>query len=145
MFAPDNNWDGFTPGCWMHRQATWLGPGFFPDKRANADPNYQSMYKLGEDIGIFYLPAIDAAQGTPALGAGDTLMVLTPAAGDVRPEVKAAAEFLATPYGLKRGIDMETGSPRTRPLPRSGTSPTSRRSRPTSWPTPRASASTHLT
>ena len=47
------------------------------------------MYKLGEDIGIMYLPAIDAAQGTPALGAGDGLMVLTPAAGEVRPEVKA--------------------------------------------------------
>ena len=89
MFAPDNNWDGFTPGCWMHRQATWLGPSFFPDKRANADPAYESMYKLGEDIGIMYLPAIDPAQGTPALGAGDGLMVLTPAAGDVRPEVLA--------------------------------------------------------
>ena len=25
MFAPDNNWDGFTPGCWMHRQATSCG------------------------------------------------------------------------------------------------------------------------
>ena len=53
MFAPDNNWDGFTPGCWMHRQATWLGPDFFPDVRAGAT---ESMYKLGEDIGIFYLP-----------------------------------------------------------------------------------------
>ena len=74
MFAPDNNWDGFTPECWMHRQATWLGPDFFPDVRAGAT---ESMYKLGEDIGIFYLPSIDSAQGTPGLGAGDTLMVLT--------------------------------------------------------------------
>ena len=38
MFPPDGNWEGFTPGCWMHRQATWFGPSFFPDKRANADP-----------------------------------------------------------------------------------------------------------
>jgi alpha-glucoside transport system substrate-binding protein len=105
MFAPDNNWDGFTPGCWMHRQATWLGPSFFPDKRANADPAYESMYKLGEDIGIFYLPEIDPAQGKPALGAGDGLMVPTPAAGDVRPEVLATAEFLSTPQGLQRGIE----------------------------------------
>ena len=105
MFAPDNNWDGFTPGCWMHRQATWLGPSFFPDKRANADPAYESMYKLGEDIGIFYLPEIDSAQGKPALGAGDGLMVPTPAAGDVRPEVLATAEFLSTPQGLQRGIE----------------------------------------
>ena len=34
MFPPDGNWDGFTPGCWMHRQATWFGPDFFPDKRS---------------------------------------------------------------------------------------------------------------
>jgi alpha-glucoside transport system substrate-binding protein len=105
MFAPDNKWDGFTPGCWMHRQATWLGPDFFPDKRANSDPAYQSMYKLGEDIGIMYFPEVDAAQGKPALGAGDTLMVLTPASGDVRPEVKAVAEFLSTPQGLQRWIE----------------------------------------
>jgi alpha-glucoside transport system substrate-binding protein len=105
MFAPDNKWDGFKPGCWMHRQATWLGPSFFPDKRKSTDPTYQSMYKLGEDIGIMYFPEIDAAQGKPALGAGDGLMVLTPASGDVRPEVKATAEFLSTPAGLQRGIE----------------------------------------
>lgn len=105
MFAPDNKWDGFKPGCWMHRQATWLGPSFFPDKRKSTDPNYQSMYKLGEDIGIMYFPEIDPAQGKPALGAGDGLMVLTPASGDVRPEVKATAEFLSTPAGLQRGIE----------------------------------------
>ena len=63
------------------------------------------MYKLGEDIGIFYLPEIDPAQGKPALGAGDGLMVPTPAAGDVRPEVLATAEFLSTPQGLQRGIE----------------------------------------
>ena len=101
MFAPDNNWDGFKPGCWMHRQATWLGPDFFPDVRAGAAT---SQYVLGEDIGIMYLPPIDAAQGTPGLGAGDTLMVLVD--NPDRPEIRAVAEFLATPYGLKPWIDI---------------------------------------
>jgi alpha-glucoside transport system substrate-binding protein len=100
MFAPDNNWDGFKPGCWMHRQATWIGPDFFPDVRAGAA---QSQYVLGEDIGIMYFPQIDAAQGTPGLGAGDTLMVLRD--DPARPEIRAVAEFLATPYGLKAWID----------------------------------------
>jgi alpha-glucoside transport system substrate-binding protein len=103
MFAPDNNWDGFTPGCWMHRQATWIGPDFFPDKRANSDPNYVSQYVLGEDIGIMYFPTIDSAQGTPALGAGDTLMVLVD--DPARPEIRAVAQFLSTPYGLQRWIE----------------------------------------
>ena len=107
MFPPDGNWEGFTPGCWMHRQATWFGPDFFPDKRAN--PTADSQFVLGEDIGIMYFPQIDPAHGTPALGAGDTLMVLTPPAVDgvstVRPEVMAVAEFLSTPYGLQRWIE----------------------------------------
>jgi alpha-glucoside transport system substrate-binding protein len=109
MFAPDNNWDDFTPGCWMHRQSTWIGPDFFPDKRVSTDPAYESMYKLGEDIGMFYVPPIDAAQGTPVLVAGDTLMVLTPPQGEIRPEVQAVAEFLATPYGPKKWIDIGSG------------------------------------
>jgi alpha-glucoside transport system substrate-binding protein len=68
------------------------------------------MYVLGEDIGMFYLPPIDAAQGSPVLVAGDTLMVPTPAGGaEVRPEVKAVAQFLATPYGPKAWIDIGSG------------------------------------
>ncbi len=23
-----------TPSCWMHKQATWYGPDFFPDAKA---------------------------------------------------------------------------------------------------------------
>ena len=69
MFPSDGNWEGFTPSCWMHRQATWFGPDFFPDKRASTDTAYVSQYVVGEDIGLMYFPQIDAAQGTPALGA----------------------------------------------------------------------------
>jgi alpha-glucoside transport system substrate-binding protein len=103
MFPTDGNWEGFTPGCWMHRQATWFGPDFFPDKRANADPAYVSQYVVGEDIGIMYFPQIDPAHGTPALGAGDTLMVLVDKPD--RPEIRAVAEFLSTPHGLQRWIE----------------------------------------
>jgi len=99
MFPTDGNWDGFTPGCWMQKQATWYGPDFFPDQRTSQQP---SQYKLGEDIGLFYFPPIDPAQGTPALGAGDALMVLNH--GDVRPEVKAFAQYLSTPAGIEQWI-----------------------------------------
>jgi len=110
MFPPTeagDNWDGFTPGCWMQKQATWYGPDFFPDVKAN--PGTETMYKLGQDIGIFYFPPIDPAQGTPVLTAGDTLMVIQPPDGsEPADEVKAVAEFLSTPQGLQRWI--ETGS-----------------------------------
>lgn len=96
MFPPDGNWDGFTPGCWMQKQATWYGPDFFPDQRTSGQP---SQYIIGEDIGIFYFPPIDPAQGNPALGAGDALMVMAD-----RPEVRATAQFLATPAGIEAWV-----------------------------------------
>ena len=101
MFAPDNNWDGFTPGCWMHRQATWLGPDFFPDVRAGAT---ESMYKLGEDIGIFYFPLDRLRPGHP--WAGRRRHAHGPGMTPNRPEIRAVAEYLATPYGLKPWIDI---------------------------------------
>lgn len=88
--------DTANPGCWMQKQATWYGPDFFPDVKAGAAT---SKYVLGTDIGIFYFPAIDPAMGTPALGAGDTVMVLAD-----RPEVRAVAEFLSTPSGTETWI-----------------------------------------
>lgn len=95
--------DFANPGCWMQKQATWFGPDFFPDARNN--PGTPSAYVVGKDIGIFYFPPIDPAQGTPVLGAGDTLMVPLPAGGaDVRPEVMAVAEFLSTPEGTENWI-----------------------------------------
>jgi len=96
MFPTDGNWEGFTPGCWMQKQATWYGPDFFPDQRTSGQP---SQYVIGEDIGLFYFPEIDSAQGTPALGAGDALMVLAD-----RPEVRAAAQYLSTPAGIEAWI-----------------------------------------
>ncbi len=52
------------------------------------------------DIGIFYLPPIEDAQGAAALGSADTLMVL-----EDRPEVRAVAQFLSTPQGTQRWIE----------------------------------------
>jgi alpha-glucoside transport system substrate-binding protein len=98
-FPADGNWEGFTPGCVMHKIPTWYGPDFFPDVRAGG-PGTETMYPIGEDIGIFYLPPIDPAYGTPALGSADTLMVMVD-----RPEVRAVAQFLSTPQGLQRWIE----------------------------------------
>jgi alpha-glucoside transport system substrate-binding protein len=101
---PMFNEDMANPGCWMQKQATWYGPDFFPDVKAN--PGSTSKYVIGEDVGIFYFPAIDPAQGTPALGAGDTLMVLAPPDGSApTDEVKAVAQFLSTPQGTQRWIE----------------------------------------
>jgi alpha-glucoside transport system substrate-binding protein len=98
-FPPDDNWEGFTPGCVMHKIPTWYGPDFFPDVRANPETN-PGMYEIGTDIGIFYLPPIDPQYGEPALGSADTLMVLVD-----RPEVRAVAQFFSTPQGTQRWIE----------------------------------------
>jgi alpha-glucoside transport system substrate-binding protein len=84
------------PKCWMQKIPTWYGPDFFPDQRASGQP---SKYVIGEDVGIFAFPTIDPAQNN-AEGSADTLMMLTD-----RPEVRAVAEFLATPQGLQRWIE----------------------------------------
>jgi alpha-glucoside transport system substrate-binding protein len=101
---PMFNEDMAKPQCWMQKQATWYGPDFFPDVKAGG-PGTVSKYVLGEDVGLFYFPPIDPAQGTPALGAGDALIVIAPPDGsDLRPEVKAVAEFLSTPQGTETWI-----------------------------------------
>ena len=84
------------PKCWMQKIPTWYGPDFFPDQRASGTP---SKYIIGEDVGIMPFPTIDPAQNY-AEGSADTLMVLAD-----RPEVRAVAEFLATPEGLQRWIE----------------------------------------
>ena len=99
-----NDWSGFTPGCWMQNQASWYGPDFFPDVKAN--PGSTTIIQSVTDIGLFALPPIDPAQGHPALGAGDTLMVIQPPDGSAPTDAtKAVAEFLSTPQGTQRWIE----------------------------------------
>lgn len=86
------------PSCWMHKQATWYGPDFFPDAKAG---DGTSQYVIGEDIGLFYFPEIDPQYGSAALGAGDAFMVTQD-----RPEVRALAQYFATPEGIQAWIDL---------------------------------------
>lgn len=92
---PMFNGDLATPKCWMQKIPTWYGPDFFPDQRASGKP---SKYIIGTDVGMFPFPTIDPAQKNVE-GSADTLMVLVD-----RPEVRAVAEFLATPEGLQNWI-----------------------------------------
>jgi alpha-glucoside transport system substrate-binding protein len=89
--------DTAAPGCWMQKIPTWYGPDFFPDQRTSGQP---SKYKIGADgdIGIFPFPTIDP-NFNGAEGSGDTVLVLVD-----RPEVRAFAEFLATPEGIENWI-----------------------------------------
>ncbi len=96
VMDPMFNEDLANPGCWMQKIPTWYGPDFFPDQRATQTP---SKYIIGEDVGMFAFPTIDPAQ-TNAEGSADTLMVLAD-----RPEVRAVAEFFATPQGIQRWIE----------------------------------------
>ena len=69
-------------------------PGLLPGLRRR--PASESAYVIGEDIGIFPSRRIDAEHGTRRSGAGDGLMVIAD-----RPEVRALAQFLATPEGIE--------------------------------------------
>jgi alpha-glucoside transport system substrate-binding protein len=95
VMDPMFNQDTAAPGCWMQKIPTWYGPDFFPDQRTTGQP---SKYVIGQDIGIFPFPTIDPAQNGSE-GSGDTLLMMKD-----RPEVRAAAEFLATPEGLENWI-----------------------------------------
>src|SRR6187399_2801739 len=89
--------DTATPGCWMQKIPVWYGPDFFPDRRTNGG---DSKYTIGDDgdIGIFPFPTIsDTFKGVE--GSADSFMVFND-----RPEVRAFAEFLATPEGLEGWI-----------------------------------------
>ncbi|MBN1342676.1 MAG: carbohydrate ABC transporter substrate-binding protein [Phycisphaerae bacterium] len=93
---PMFNEDLASPQCWMQKIPTWYGPDFFPDQRATSEP---SKYIIGEDVGMFPFPTIDPAHANVE-GSADTLMVLLD-----RPEVRAVAQFLATPEGIQRWIE----------------------------------------
>jgi alpha-glucoside transport system substrate-binding protein len=97
VMDPMFNQDTAAPGCWMQKIPVWYGPDFFPDRRTSGG---DSKYKIGDDgdIGIFPFPTIsDTYKG--AEGSADSFMVLND-----RPEVRALAEFLATPEGLEGWI-----------------------------------------
>jgi alpha-glucoside transport system substrate-binding protein len=98
VMDPMFNEDTAAPGCWMQKIPVWYGPDFFPDKRVNGG---DSKYIIGEDIGIFPFPTI-SEEFKGAEGSADAIMVLVDTAD--RPEVRAFAEFLATPEGLKNWI-----------------------------------------
>jgi len=83
------------PQCWMQKQSDWYGPGSFPDQKATGE----SKFVVGEDVGLFYFPEIDPAIGKPVLFAGDAFM-----ATQDRPEVRAVAQFLATPSSIETWV-----------------------------------------
>jgi alpha-glucoside transport system substrate-binding protein len=97
VMDPMFNQDTAAPGCWMQKIPTWYGPDFFPDRRVNGG---DSKYKIGDDgdIGIFPFPTIDTTNKA-AEGSADSFMVFND-----RPEVRAFAEFMATPEGLEGWI-----------------------------------------
>jgi len=98
VMDPMFNGDTATPGCWMQKIPVWYGPDFFPDRRVNGG---DSKYVIGDngDIGIFPFPTIDTTN-KGVEGSADSFMVFAD-----RPEVRAFAEFLATPEGLEGWIN----------------------------------------
>ncbi len=67
------------PGCYLHRQASFI-TGFFPEG-----------LKADEDYNFFVLPPIDPKWGTPALIAGDVVVVFNDT-----PEVREFVKYLAS-------------------------------------------------
>lgn len=70
------------PKCWLTNQGNFITT-FFPDD-VQAD--------LDNQVGVFPLPAVDAAIGTPAMVGGDQAVAFAD-----RPEVWAFLKYLATP------------------------------------------------
>jgi alpha-glucoside transport system substrate-binding protein len=97
VMDPMFNEDTANPGCWMQKIPVWYGPDFFPDRRTSGG---DSKYTIGDDgdIGIFPFPTI-SEEFKGAEGSADSFMVFND-----RPEVRAFAQFLATPEGLKGWI-----------------------------------------
>lgn len=79
--APDPLFDD-PPGCWMHRQATFI-TGFFPESVQEDG--------VGNHANAFYFPPIDEEDGRPVLGAGDVF-----AATNDRQATQEFLRFLAT-------------------------------------------------
>ena len=77
------------PGCYLHRQATFI-EAFFPD---SIDPN--------TDVNVFPLPAINADYGLPILIAGDVFAMINDT-----PEARALMKYLVTvePHNIRAGF-----------------------------------------
>ena len=71
------------PKCWMTNQGNFI-TAFFPDA---------VQKDLDNQVGVFTLPAIDPAIGTPAEVGGDQAVAFAD-----RPEVWAFLKYLTTPY-----------------------------------------------
>lgn len=69
-----------TPGCYLHRQANFIAT-FFPE-----------TVEMGVNAGVFPLPGIDPAYGTPVLVAGDVFAMFNDTSA-----ARALMEYLATP------------------------------------------------
>ena len=67
------------PGCYMHRQASFI-TGFFPEG-----------LKAGEDYDFFTFPPIDEKWDTPALIAGDVIVMFNDTS-----EVRQFVQYLAS-------------------------------------------------
>jgi len=72
------------PTCWLHKQGNFI-TSFFP-------PTAQ----YGVDYGVFYLPGVDEAYGSPFLVAGDIMSAMAD-----RPEVRAVMQYFSTGEGIK--------------------------------------------
>jgi alpha-glucoside transport system substrate-binding protein len=79
-----------TPGCWLHRQASFIINSFPEDS------------EVGVDVDYFYLPPIDPAHGRPVLGSGSILSL-----GKDSPAARALMEFLTT--GESTRAEVEAG------------------------------------
>ena len=98
----DGRWIRCSPTTWRTRSAGCRRsrPGTArTSSRISGPAASRPSTSSATDVGIFPFPTIDPAQKN-AEGSADTLMVLAD-----RPEVRAVAEFLATPEGLQNWIE----------------------------------------
>lgn len=76
------------PGCWLHKQASFV-VNFFPDDAV-----------VGEDVDYFYFPPINEADyGKPVLTSGSILSM-----GNDTPAVRKVMEFLTTPESVEQEV-----------------------------------------
>ncbi len=91
----DGHW--LDPGCWMQKIPIWYGPDFFPDQPRQRQPTRSTS--SGDATSGSSRSRPSTRHQKDAEGSADSLMVLVD-----RPEVRAVAEFLATPEGLEGWI-----------------------------------------